>query len=275
MTTDLHTGDRVIWFAPLLALLGSLVPLVAGADPAGTHLAQRVYDRPDGTDATVSSTMTLTEQGRSPRARRLVVYGLEKGAGDLATLIRFTDPGDIAGTGLLTLDPAVGDSDQWLYLPAMQRVRRIASDRKGGRFVGSDYYFEDLRDRKVAQDSHTIIGQETVGGVRCEVLESVPVDPGNSVYRKRVSCIDPVRLLPMRIDFFEKSTAAPNKRWTMNRAEQVQGYWTVMDSTMTDLETGHETRLVVEKIVYDRGLPEDLFSTKALEDEVREARHRP
>ena len=55
------------------------------------------------------------------------------------------------------------------------------------------------------------------------------------------------RLLPMRIDFFEKSTDAPSKRWTLNRAEQVQGYWTVMDSTMTDLETGHETRLVVEE----------------------------
>ncbi len=267
--------SAIMPFAAILALLLSLNPAVAFPDPAGTQLAQRVYDRPDGTDTTVASTMTLTEQGRSPRTRRLVVYSLEKGQGELATLIRFLEPGDIAGTGLLTVDPAVGDSDQWIYLPAMQRVRRVASDRKGGRFVGSDYYFEDLRDRKVAQDSHRVTGQETVGGVRCEVLESVPVDPGNSVYRKRVSCIDPVRLLPMRIDLFEKSTDTPNKRWTMNRAELVQGYWTVMDSTMTDLESGHETRLVVEKIVYDRGLPEDLFSTKALEDEVREARHRP
>jgi hypothetical protein len=262
-------------FAGLVALLVLLVPATAVPDTAGTALAQRVYDRPDGTDITVASTMTLTERGRSPRVRRLVVYSLEKGAGELATLIRFTEPGDIAGTGLLTLDPAVGDSDQWLYLPAMQRVRRIASDRKGGRFVGSDYYFEDLRDRKVAQDSHRIVGQETVDGVRCEVLESVPVDPADSVYRKRVSCVDPVRLLPLWVDLFEKSAEAPNKRWTMSRAEQVQGYWTVMDSTMTDLESGHETRLAVDTVVYDRGLPEELFSTKALEDEVREARHRP
>jgi hypothetical protein len=275
MTTDSPSGRRIISLAPLLALLASIASATAGADPAGTQLAQRVYDRPDGTDITVASTMTLTEQGRSPRVRRLIVYSLEKGTGALATLIRFLEPGDIAGTGLLTLDPAVGDSDQWLYLPAMQRVRRIASDRKGGRFVGSDYYFEDLRDRKVSQDEHRVTGRETVGGVRCEVLESAPVEASNSVYRKRVSCIDPVRLLPMRIDLFEKSTEAPNKRWTMIRAENVQGYWTVMDSTMTDLETGHETRLVVEKVVYDRGLPEDLFSTKALEDEVREARHRP
>ena len=103
----------------------------------------------------------------------------------------------------------------------------------------------------------------------------MPVDAGNSVYRKRISWIDPARLLPMRIDFFEKSADAPSKRWTLNRADKIQGYWTVMDSTMTDLETGHETRLAVEKIFYDQGLPEDLFSTRFLEDETREARHRP
>ena len=275
MTTDPGRGQRVSSLAPLLALFLSTVPLAASANPAGTQLAQRVYDRPDGADVSTVSTMTLTESGHAPRARRLVVYRLDRGGGQVSSLIRFLEPGDISGTGLLTIDPAVGDSDQWVYLPAMQRVRRIASDRKGGRFVGSDYYFEDLRDRKVVQDSHRITGQETVGGVRCEVLESVPADPGNSVYRKRVSCIDTARLIPMRIDLFEKSADTPSKRWTLNRAEKVQGYWTVMDSTMTDLESGHETRLVVDKIVYDRGLPDDLFSTKALEDEVREARHRP
>lgn len=275
MTTDARSGRCLISFAPCLVLLASLAPPLAGADPAGTQLAQRVYDRPDGMDSAAAVSMTLTERGRDARVRRLVAYRLDKGGGSLSTLIRFLEPGDIAGTGLLTVDPAAGDSDQWLYLPAMQRVRRIASDRKGGRFVGSDYYFEDLRDRKVAQDSHRVTGQETVGGVRCDVLESVPVDPGNSVYRKRVSCIDPARLIPMRVDLFEKSTDAPSKRWTLNRAEKVQGYWTVMDSTMTDLDSGHETRLVVDKIAYDRGLPAELFSTQALEDEVREARHRP
>ena len=263
------------WRPVCWTLVVTLVANGAAADGGGEQLAQRIYDRADGADSAAALVMTLSERGKEPRLRRLVLYRMDKGAGELATMIRFLEPGDISGTGLLTIDPAAGDSDQWLYLPAMQRVRRVASDRKGGRFVGSDYYFEDLRDRKVAQDEHRVTGQETVGGVRCEVLESVPVDPGNSVYRKRVSCIDPVRLLPMRIDFFEKSTEAPNKRWTLNRAEQVQGYWTVMDSVMTDLETGHETRLVVEKIVYDRGLPEDLFSTRALEDEVRESRHRP
>lgn len=69
----------------------------------------------------------------------------------------------------------------------MQRVRRVDSNRKGGRFVNSDYYFEDLRDRKPTMDTHRVIGRETIAGVACEVLESVPVEAGNSVYLRRVS----------------------------------------------------------------------------------------
>ncbi|WP_281049170.1 outer membrane lipoprotein-sorting protein [Thauera sp. GDN1] len=254
---------------------GLLIGSAAGADDAGLALAQRVYDRPDGKDASSVVTMSLTEEGRSPRVRSMVLYRLSGEGGEVATLIRFTDPADIAGTGLLTLDAAYGESSQWIYLPAMQRVRRVDSSRKGGRFVNSDYYFEDLRDRKPAMDTHRVIGQESIDGVACEVLESVPVEAGNSVYLRRVSWIDPVSLLPLRVDFYEKDAERPAKRLEVAAREQVQGYWTVTDSTMTDLRSGHRTRLVVERIAYDRGLPARLFSSKALEDEAGEKEFRP
>lgn len=254
---------------------GLLIGSAAGADDAGLALAQRVYDRPDGKDASSVVTMSLTEEGRSPRVRSMVLYRLSGEGGEVATLIRFTDPADIAGTGLLTLDAADGESSQWIYLPAMQRVRRVDSSRKGGRFVNSDYYFEDLRDRKPAMDTHRVIGQESIDGVACEVLESVPAEAGNSVYLRRVSWIDPVSLLPLRVDFYEKDAEQPAKRLDVAAREQVQGYWTVTDSTMTDLRSGHRTRLVVERIAYDRGLPARLFSSKALEDEAGEKEFRP
>lgn len=258
----------------LLAAIVSL-PSATWADAAGDQLAQQVYDRPKGRNSTAVSTMTLTEKGHSPRLRELVTYRLDKSQGEVAVLIRFTDPGDIAGTGLLTLDHAAGESDQWIYLPAMERVRRISSSRKGGRFVGSDYYYEDLRDRKVAQDRHRIIGQETVNGVLCSVLESVPVDADSSVYAKRVSWIDPTKMIAMRIDFYEKGGEQPTKRWLLKKLDKIQGYWTVLDSVVTDLESGHQTRLAVEKILYDRRLPHQLFSSRALEDESMEEDYRP
>ena len=169
------------------ALLLIAVSYTVWADSTGEQLARKVYDRPNGGDATSVVSMALQDKGRSPRVRKMLVYRLDKRGGDVASLIRFLEPADIEGTGLLTIDEAGGDSNQWVYLPALDRVRRIDSGRKGGRFVNSDYFYEDLRDRKVDQDEHRIIGQETVNGVSCQILESVPSERGNSVYGKRVS----------------------------------------------------------------------------------------
>lgn len=257
-----------------LLTTGLLLVKQVRADSTADRLARRVYDRPDGKDATSLVTMTLTEKGRAPRVREMVVYRLKKKAGEINSLIRFTEPADIEGTGLLTHDPADGDSSQWIYLPALDRVRRIDSSRKGGRFVNSDYFFEDLRDRKVEQDTHTIIGRETVAGVACEVLESVPVEAGNSIYTKRVSWIDPATLLPMRIDFYEKNPDRPSKRLQVARREKVQGFWTAMDTMMMDLDSGHQTRLLIERIVYDRKLSPRLFTTQTLADESAEEEFR-
>jgi hypothetical protein len=259
-----HLRKGIALFAGML-IAGAVV-----ADDAGEKLAQRVYDRPDGKDATSLVSMSLQEKNREPRDRKMLVYRLDKKGGEVASLIRFLEPADIEGTGLLTLDKADGDSNQWVYLPAMERVRRIDSGRKGGRFVNSDYFYEDLRDRKVSQDEHRVVGQETIAGVACEILESIPVDSGNSVYTKRLSWVDPATALPVRIDFFGKNDAQPDKRLQILKKEKVQGYWTVMDSVMLNLKTGHQTRLTVEKMRYDRRLPAKLFSTQTLEDESAE-----
>lgn len=265
--------DRISSWLGLLGLMALLAPAPALAD--GQALAQRVYDRPNGRDATSVVTMTLQDRGRAPRHRTMLVYRLDGRAGEVSTLIRFLEPADIEGTGLLTLDRADGASNQWVYLPALDRVRRIDANRKGGRFVNSDYFFEDLRDRKVDQDRHRIIGRETLSGIDLEILESIPVAADNSVYSRRVSWIDPATALPMRIDFFTRDAATPSKRFQVQRRERVQGYWTIMDSLMIDLESGHQTRLLVQSIRYDRRLPARLFTTQALQDESMEMEFRP
>ena len=266
-------------FKLAIAIFAGLAALsftsISGADDSGAQLAQRLYDRADGKDSTALTTMTLTEPGRSPRVRQLVIYRLNLKPGETAVLSRFTEPADISGTGLLTLDHPSADSDQWIYLPALDRVRRISASRKGGRFVNSEYYYEDLRDRKPSQDQHRILRREPMNGVVCDVLESIPVEAENSVYLKRVSWIDPATLLPLQIDFFEKNLQEPSKRIQVKKTAKVQGYWTVLDSTVTDLGSKNQTRLTIDKIIYDRRLPARLFTTQALEDEGVEEEYRP
>ncbi len=247
----------------------------AAASDEGLRLVQQVHDRPIARDSAFVSRMELTDRSGVRRVRELVTYRQERSKGEFHSLARFLAPADIAGTGLLSVDRADGSSEQWLYLPAMDRVRRVASDRKGGRFVGSDLYFEDLQTRSPSSDNHRLVGREIIDGVDCAVVESVPVESGNSVYRRRLLWIDPQLAMVMRIDFFEKDEAMPSKRWTMRTKQRVQGFLTITDSKTLDLTSGHETRMVAQTIKYDRKLPAKLFSTQALADESLEAGYRP
>ncbi|WPL17116.1 hypothetical protein Thiowin_02104 [Thiorhodovibrio winogradskyi] len=275
VVTDRRATRLLVWLL-CLALVPLLAPLTLKADEArGRALAERVYNRPDGRDMTTRGTMVLRDRGGSPRTRGLIVYRLDKGSGQVSTLIRFTDPPDIADTGLLTIDGAGGDTEQWVYLPELKNSRRISADRKGGRFVGSDFFYEDLRDRKVSLDRHTWLRTEAVQGVQAEVVESVPVSPSNSVYGKRISWIHPEALVPMRVDYFKPGASKPFKRLTVQRLQRIQGYWTVTASMMMDLEQNHETRLSNEVTKYDRNLPASLFTKRALEDPNLESASRP
>ena len=263
--------------ATLVLCLPLMAPAAFADDPLerGRALAQSVYDRPEGTDVSSFGRMVLVESGREPRVREMYSYRRDRGDGNVANLIRFTAPSDIADTGLLTLDHADGASDQWVFLPALGTSRRIPTARRGGRFVGSDLFFEDIQDRKVELDTHRWLRSEALEGVPTEVLESVPVNPGNSVYGRRVSWIHLDTLIPLRIDFYRPGADEPFKRHSVYRVEQIQGYWTVMDSVMADLKSGHQTRLVNDRTVYDRDLPDALFSTRALTDPALEQPWRP
>jgi hypothetical protein len=258
----------------LAATLGGLAWASPG-DDAGRELAQQVYDAPNGDDFSSRATMTLTEKGREPRVREMFTLRVDRGAGERWSLARFSKPSDIRGVGLLTKDYPGDNNDQWLYLPALDRVRRVSSGRKGGRFVGSDLFFEDLRDREVDMDHHRYEGEGKLGKLVCKILVSTPVDPDNSVYSKRVSWIHPGTLIPLRVDLYQGNAEKPVKRLSVKRIKRIQGFWTVLDSTMEDLESGHTTRITLSKLKYNQGLPERLFSSQSLSDESAELAYRP
>jgi len=241
----------------------------------GMPLAKKVYDRPNGDDVVIKAVMTLIEKGHSPRKREMFTFAKERGGGERWSLARFTRPADIEGVGLLTKDHPGDDSDQWLYLPALDRVRRVSSSRKGGRFVGSDLFFEDLRDREPDMDSHRLRGKGKVGKILCDVLVSKPVDASNSVYTKRVSWIHPKTLIALRVEYYQKRSKKPVKRLDVKRIKRIQGFWTVTDSVMRDLKTGHRTRITAKAVKYNKKLPNRLFSTKALSDDSVDKRYRP
>lgn len=279
--TKMATGmiQRVEFQRLLGAVLLFTASLVFAEEPvsneAGIELAKAVYDRPNGDDFSALLVMQLQSKDGNPRQRELYSYGKEKGGGERWSLMRFIKPDDVRGTGLLTQDHPGDESDQWLYLPALKKVRRISSSRKGGRFVGSDFFYEDLMDREVEMDHHFLKGKGSVGKVPCDLLVSVPKDPDNSVYSKRVSCIYSKILVPLSVELFEKGRDKPSKKMTARKIKKIQGVWTILESTMYDLKTGHKTQLITQKIKYDQGLPDQLFTRRDLTDASFEKRFRP
>ena len=261
-----HRSPAAILFVIIVAAAASLVTAPVSADPAGDELANRVYNRPGGNDLAGRALMSLQQPGQPERVRRLYTYARQNERKDNWGLLRFVAPADIADTGLLSISLANGEEDQWVYLPALKRSRRIPTNRKGGRFVGSDFFYEDLQDRRPNRYEHRILGKESLDGTPATVLESSPKERSESVYRKIVSWIHEGILLPVRTDYYEDSPDKPSKRFQMYRVEQVQGYWTVMDSVMIDLRSGQQTRLVTEQVKYDQGIPEDFFSSRTLEN---------
>lgn len=261
----------------LLGLLNSAHAAAASATAAprtAEQLAQAVYDRATGRDSSARVQLLLENEGKPTRQRLLYVYGLDEGNAKRSTLMRFTEPQDVAGTGLLSMDYAGAQSDQWLYLPALDKIRRIASNRKGGRFVGSDFYYEDLGDREVNMDTHRLLGPGTAGGVPCVLLESIPTEASNSIYSKRLSCIHEQLLIPLSVELFQ-GDAQPVKRLQARKIKKIQGYWTVLESAMHNLQTGQKSTLVTSTIVYDQGIPPELFSQRGLADDSMTLPFRP
>lgn len=262
-------------FAMLVAVAASFLTAPVAADPAGEELANRVYNRPSGKDLAGRALMSLQQPGQPERVRRLYSYARQNAQKDNWGLLRFVAPADIADTALLSISLTNGEEDQWVYLPALKRSRRIPTNRKGGRFVGSDFYYEDLQDRRPHKYEHRILGQHDLDGTPTTVLESVPKERSESVYRKIVSWIHEGILLPVRTEYYEDSPDKPSKRFQMYRVQQIQGYWTMTDSVMIDLRTGHQTRLVTEQVKYDQGIPEDFFSPRTLENAQAGQQYRP
>ena len=240
------------------------VPAPGEATP-GRALAEAVYQRPDGETLATLSRMTLTAPGSRQRVREFFSYRADFAAGQSRALIRFVEPANIAGTGLLIHNVPENENDQWLFLPALERVRRVSGESRGGRFVQSVIYYEDLQDRHPGEDRHRLLGEDSYGDVAVQLLESVPRDPDRSAYSRRLSWIHPALKLPLRVDFYEGGPE-PAKRFEVLRLEQIEGYWTATDTVFTALDSGEETRVLLLRASYDTALPDGVFSTRALAD---------
>ncbi|MFH0725670.1 MAG: outer membrane lipoprotein-sorting protein [Pseudomonadota bacterium] len=224
----------------------------------GLVLAQRVYERDAGKDSQAEARMLLVDKSGEKRFRTLITYTKDYGKTS-KIFIRFTSPANIEGTSFLTWENEEREDDQFLYLPALQRVRRVVSSQKSNRFVNTDFTYEDLQSRKVEADDHKILRDEMWNGHDCRVLESIPKEGSETQYGKRISWIVKDIYLPVKTEFYDKDSALI-KVFSAKEIKQVDGIWTVMESEMEDLDRNHRTLMKTTDIRYNTDIPDRVFT---------------
>lgn len=252
-------------------ILTSLVALAFAATAfaqTGKEIAQRVKDRPDGDTRKTEMVMKLINKRGSVRERKLISYSIDVGKDkkDRKLMMFFQYPGDVKGTGFLTWDyDEIGkDDDKWLYLPAMKKTRRISgSSAKKDYFMGSDFTYDDMGSRNVDEDTHNLIGEETLDGQKCWKLESTPKD-NRDIYSKKIAWIRQDCLIPVKVEFYDKMNNL-HRRLEMSNIEKVDGFWVAKKMQMTNVQTEHQTVLEFINPKYNVPLDEAKFNVTVLE----------
>ncbi|MDR0383632.1 MAG: outer membrane lipoprotein-sorting protein, partial [Spirochaetaceae bacterium] len=154
-------------------------------------IVQASRDRIDAKTVSTRSRMVITAKNGSTSERVIDQYSKDDAQGNSRIVITFREPASIRGTRFLTMEKSGGGKDQWIYLPSLGKVRRIAASEGSGSFMGTDMSYDDLSStgRKADDDVHTLLREETYSGAACHVIQSVPKDSSYQ-YGKMVLWID-------------------------------------------------------------------------------------
>ncbi len=232
--------------------------------PDAREIAQRIFHRDVGRDSVAEAEMVLISASGHERVRRFRAF-VKTDDPVRRALIRFLSPADIEGTGFLTIEKAGGDTEQFLYLPALKRARRIASSQKSMSFVNSDFTYEDMERRPVDDSQHRLAGEETINGVPCWVLESTPTESRPSQYGLVRTWAAKESAVPLRTHYFDKKGTLI-KTYEVRSLAKIQDIWTEMEVVMHQLKDEHQTVIKTLSVRYNTGLGDDAFSVRALEN---------
>jgi outer membrane lipoprotein-sorting protein len=154
------------------------------------------------------------------------------------------------------------DDDRWLFVPAINMVRRIAMQDKQASFVGSDFTYEDVSGRDLGDDVHELDKEETLNGKECFVIKSTPKADSAS-YGYKLAWIDKATYLPMKEEYYDRAGATV-RVFTADEVREVKGFPTIIKRTMKNLQSGHRTEVSYASQDYNVGLDESLFSERFL-----------
>jgi outer membrane lipoprotein-sorting protein len=211
------------------------------------------------------SRMVITAKNGSTTERVIDQYSKDDARGRARSVIVFQSPATVRGTRFLTMDNDAGKSDQWIFLPSLGKVRRIAASEGGGSFMGTDFSYDDmsLMNRDIDLDTHTILREETLNGAACYVIQSTPKE-SDSQYSKTVAWIDKTNYRIYKSEMYDRRGTVV-KIMEMSGYRAVQGRDTPAETKVSTVLAGSSTTIYMDIIKYDDPIPEGVFTTAYLE----------
>lgn len=249
----------------LPAFLTFLFILIIGSStPDARTIMEEVYRQDTSRDVTWRAVMDVTDKNGKVRTKKFVFRKIGS-LGDSKTLIRFTEPAEVRGVGLLSINEQ-GESDrQWMYTPAIQRVRRIAAQERRQRFLGTDFTNEDMAERVLDDYAYRLLGEgEIVEGRRTWKIEARPVTADKSQYAYVYIWVPQDVPYTVLAEMYDKDG---RKRRVLKASalEKISGIWIAKRIEMITPDERTKTILNVSEIRFNTGLKQDAFSRQALE----------
>jgi hydrophobe/amphiphile efflux-3 (HAE3) family protein len=259
-----------IWSLVLVPLLA--LPHAASAQaPNGKQIIERNDAMRTVDDEQVEIEMQLINKQGQKRERRVSWVLKSDAQRNQKGLIRFVAPADVRGTALLSIENADREDDQWLYLPALKKSRRISAASKSGSFVGSDFAYEDLGAEEIDQHDYRFLREDTVDGAPVYVVEATPNNEQlkrESGYSRREIFVRKDNAAIARIDFYDRR----KELLKVLRAKDIRQVpstktWRAQTIEMANQKTGHTTVIVYGQFTINAGISDDTFSIRELERE--------
>jgi outer membrane lipoprotein-sorting protein len=230
---------------------------------SGLEIIQKVYDRPTGEDQEGFLTMTLINSRGDQRVREIKQYLKDFGKEEKKIMF-FISPADVRNTSFMnwSYEEEGRDDDQWIYLPALKKVKRISSDSKSDYFMGSDFTYDDLGDRQPADDNHKILREEKLNEEDCYVVESIPKDE-EYMYSRTVTWIIKDKWIGLKKEFYDEYEEHL-KTLSVKKYDKIKNYWIITNSQMHNVQKDHTTDMLLENLKIDIGIEDNKFTERMM-----------
>ena len=255
------------------AVLMSASPNALAQETGAAELMEKNYQASRLSSSVSEASFRLVSASGQERVRK--TFGVTKLQSDGVAnrrVIRFLAPSDVRNTTTLLVENPGRDDEIWVYLPALKKARRLASNNKKNSFVGTDLSFGDLVGHKAADWNHKILRAETLGGVAVTVVESTPKTPeiaSDSGYSKRVSWVGKENFVSLKVDFHDAGGALLKtlENSQLKLVDAALKKYQPMEIAVKNHQTGHATYLKMERFEANTQVAESYFVASYLEKE--------